>query len=197
LPHEAFNPDQVRMMVRWVFGLEPGKGAANMVRGLTGELNTPKDDKIRQGLIEASYTDGGRAGAGSLSGKKTVKLRARRLQAELAEEKLGLKVLGSFLGAIDHGHHARFDRVNLGDSGSVTFRVASAGSGGQIQLHSGSPQGPLLAEVEVQPTGGWDKWVDLNAPLAERRERANVYAVFVNPGKGGLMNLDWIQFNPK
>ena len=26
------------------------------------------------------------------------------------------------------------------------------------------------------------------------RVRTDVFAVFVNPGKGGLMNLDWVEF---
>jgi cytochrome c len=197
LPHPSFNPDQARLMVRWVFGLESGKGGANIIRGLSGELRAPAEDRIRVGLLEAAYTDGGHAPAGSLSGKTTVKLRYRRLQAELADEKKGLKALGNFLGAIDHGHYARFDRINLSDCGSATFRVASAGQGGKIELHSSSPDGPLLAEVEVKPTGGWDKWMELSAPLPAATNRADVFAVFVNPGNGGLMNLDWVQFNPK
>jgi cytochrome c len=197
LPHESLNPDQVRMMVRWVFGLQAGQAGANMTRGLTGRLTAPKDEKVRQGVLEASYTDTGRAPAGSLGGKATVRLRPRRLQAEAAEEKKGLKVLGSFLGAIDHGHYARFEKINLEDSGSVTFRVASAGPGGRIELRAGSPGGPLLAGVEATPTGGWDKWVELNSLLAATKGRVDVYVVFVNPGKSGLMNLDWVEFNTK
>jgi hypothetical protein len=39
--------------------------------------------------------------------------------------------------------------------------------------------------------------VEKSAPLKAdaKPERADVFAVFVNPGKSGLMNLDWIQFN--
>jgi cytochrome c len=197
LPHEALNPDQVRLMVRWVFALEPGKTGAGIVRGLSGDLPVPKDNRARVGILEATYTDGGRAPAGALSGKATIKLRHRRLEAERADEKHGLKVLGNFLGAIDHGHYARFDRVNLSDSESVTARVASAGQGGTIELRSGAPDGPLLAELEVKPTGGWEKWVELNSPLSSSTtNRADLFVVFVNPGKGGLMNLDWVQCNP-
>jgi cytochrome c len=31
--------------------------------------------------------------------------------------------------------------------------------------------------------------------LPEGQGRGDVYVVFVNPGKGGLMNLDWVQFD--
>ena len=196
LPHESLNPDQIRMMVRWVYGLQPGKTGANLIRGVAGDIKTPSDPKIRFGWLEASYTDTGHAPAGSLSGKTRVRLRSRRIEAELADEKYGLKVLGNFLGAINDGHYARFANLNLSSSRSATLRVASAGTGGKIELHAGSPKGLLLGQVEVQPTGSWDKWVELNTPLESSGGRTDVYTVFINPGKGGLMNLDWIQFNP-
>jgi cytochrome c len=66
-----------------------------------------------------------------------------------------------------------------------------------VEFRSGSKTGPLLANVEVQPTGSWEKWVELNAPLQSVSGRNDIYAVFVNPGKGGLMNLDWVQFNTR
>lgn len=198
LPHESLNPDQVRMMVRWIFALEPGKRGGNVARGLSSEINVPKDDKLQSATLEASYSDNGRAPAGSLAGKAAVKLRSRRIEAELADEKQGAKVLGKFLGAIDHGHYARCANINLRDSASVTFRVASAGEGGRIELRAQAPDGPLLSEVEVKPTGSWDKWIDLTAPLNPvSTNRSDLYVVFVNPGKGGLMNLDWLQFNPQ
>ena len=123
-------------------------------------------------------------------------MRSRRLEAEFAEEKQGPRVLGNFLGAIDDRHFARFSDVNLNDSASVTFRVASAGQGGTIELRSAAPDGPLCAQVQVPPTGGWEKWVEITRVLSEKpARRGDIYVVFVNPGKGGLMNLDWIEFH--
>lgn len=199
LPHESLNPDQVRQMVRWVYALEPGKGGANLTRGLTGTLTAPADDKLRTGVLEAAYTDGGRAPAGPLSGRATVRLRSRRLQAEAADETAGPKILGAHLGAIDHGHRIRFDRVNLADAGSVTLRAASGGAGGRIELHAGAPAGPVVGTIEVPPTGGWEKWVELSTPLDRlaATNRTDLHLVFSNPGRGGLLNLDWIQFNPR
>ena len=195
LPHEALNPDQVRMMVRWIYGLTPDKTSANTKRGLEGEFTAPTDSKFRNAKLEATYVDYGREPAGSLSGSTTIQLRHRKLEAEYAEEKHGLKILGNMLGAIDHNHYARFANINLATSKSVTFRAASAGQGGKIELRIGSPNGDLLASVEVKPTGGWDKWIELDAPL-QTSFRGDVYVVFTNPGKGGLMNLDWVRFNP-
>ena len=153
LPHASLHPDQVRMMVRWVYGLKPGQGQEGLARGLSGRLSVPADDKIQSALLTARYTDAGRDPAGSLEGQTTVRLRPRRLQAEAAEEKNGLRVLGHFLGAIDHDHYARFENLHLASSRRVTFRVASGGQGGRIELRAESPEGPLLAHVDVKPTG--------------------------------------------
>lgn len=195
LPHEALNPDQVRMMVRWIYGLTPDKASANTKRGLEGEFAAPKDAKFRNVKLEATYIDYGGPPAGSLTGKAEMALRHRKLEAEYAEEKHGLKILGNMVGAIDHNHYVRFANVNLGTSKSVTYRVASAGQGGNVELRTGSAEGPVLATVEVKPTGGWDKWIELDAPF-QSTYRGDLFIVFKNPGKGGLMNLDWVRFNP-
>jgi hypothetical protein len=67
-----------------------------------------------------------------------------------------------------------------------------------VELHLNAPDGPLLGEFDVQPTGGWDKWVELKSPLTPAPSdpaRADVYAVFVNPKQSGMMNFDWLQFD--
>jgi cytochrome c len=76
--------------------------------------------------------------------------------------------------------------------------AASGGAGGKVELHRNAPDGPLLGEFEVESTGGWEKWIELRSPLKSvpgDQPRADVYAVFVNPGKSGLMNFDWLQFD--
>ena len=193
-PHESLSVDQVNLMVRWVYGLQPGKAGAGLIRGLRGELKTPKDDKLRTAILEASYTDTGRAPAGSLSGSTTVKLRQRRVEAEQADTITGAKIQGNNVGSINHGHSLRFASLNLSDSASATVRVSSGNVGGVVEVRAGSATGELLASFEVKPTGGWDKWVELNAPL-KPTARGDIFVVFINPGKGGLMNLDWIRFN--
>ena len=89
--------------------------------------------------------------------------------------------------------------MNLAEVGGFTARAASGNVGGAIEFRAGSPTGALLATLAVPNTGGWDKWIEPKASTAAKApaERTDVYAVFVNPGKGGLMNLDWVQFDAK
>ena len=198
LPHPQHTTDEVTIMLRWVFGLEKGKGGPALTRGLTGEVIAPKEDKPGTFVLDATYADAGRAPAGSLSGKASVALRSRRLEAEAGEIQ-GAKNLGSAVGAIDHGHSVKLAGINLADVGSITARASSGNVGGRIEFRAGSPAGALLGSVEVPNTGGWDKWIEPQCalPPSAPRTRTDIYAVFVNPGKGGLMNLDWVQFNAK
>jgi cytochrome c len=205
LPHAQHTADEVHMMVRWIFALEKGKGSPALTRGLEGEVVAPKSDSTRLCILDASFTDAGRAPALPLTGSATVKLRSRRLEAEQADTITGPQTLGAgnaggkkMLGATAHGHTLKFAGLNLADTGAVTLRASSAGSGGIVELRAGTPTGDLLASIEVKPTGAWEKWVELRAPLqAPPTARGDVFVVFVNPGKGGLMNLDWIQFEAR
>lgn len=100
------------------------------------------------------------------------------------------------LGGIADRQSLKLASINLSGLHSVRFRAASDGERGKIELRAGSPDGPLLASVNVSKTGGWEKWTELSAPLAAPHpRRTNIFVVFTNPGKSGLMNLDWIQFN--
>jgi cytochrome c len=184
-------------MVRWIFALERGKTGLATTKGLYGSIEAPRDRAHQFGLIEATYTDMGRDKVASLIGKAAVKLRGRRIEAEHNDGQEGLRTQGTVLGSTAHGHHLRFANLNLAGSESVTCRVSSGGVGGMIELHQGTPDGELLATIEVRNTGGWDKFVELKAPLKATARRGDVYLVFVNPGKGGLMNIDWVQFNAK
>ena len=195
LPHAQHTADEVHMMVKWIFGLADGQATPTVSRGLEGHITAPKDGKLTTGLVEATFTDLGRAPAGPLSGKAQVKLRTRRIEAEQADELNGPKKQGKVIGSTAHGHFAKFASIPLADVGSVSVLASSGGVGGTIELHSGAPNGPLLGSIAVAPTGGWDKFTRLQTKITPPSpDRADVYLVFVNPGKGGLMNLDWVEF---
>ncbi len=204
LAHEQLTADQVQMMVRWIYNLEPGKVGTDMTRGLAGKITAPDEPLNRIGVLEASYTDGGRAPAGSLVGKATVTLRSRRIEAEEGKDLTGATEQGAghasgkkFLRAHSDGNTARFPSLNLTDTASVTLRVASAKSGGTVELHSGSPTGELLASMEVKPTGDTKTWEEVVAPLKPLNQKCDLVAVFKSPGQTNFLNLDWIQFNPR
>jgi cytochrome c len=205
LPHQQHTSDEIAQMVSWIYSLEPGKTGASLQKGLAGEVKAPTDGALKIGVLEASYLDNGRGDAAPLLGKTLVRLRTRRIEAEGNETPNGCKPIGAkgasggkAIGSVNDGHSLVFKNIPLHDVGGLTCRVASGGAGGKIELHAGSKDGPKLAEIDVNPTGGWDTWVEFKSPVtapASGETRTDVVAVFRNPSKTGLMNLDWIQFD--
>jgi hypothetical protein len=81
--------------------------------------------------------------------------------------------------------------VNISTTGSYTlgFRVASAGSGGQMQLRNSS--GTVLATATIPGTGGWQNWTTVNvtATLTAGVQTVRLFAV-----TGGY-NINFVQFS--
>lgn len=79
--------------------------------------------------------------------------------------------------------------VNVTTAGTytVSFRVASPNTGGQVQLRSGAT---VLATATVPNTGNWQTWttVTATATLAAGNQTLRLYAA-----TGGY-NINWVQF---
>jgi cytochrome c len=205
LPHGHHTRDQIREMVAWIFLLKPGANKPILQRGLSGEIIAPADAAAARGMvIEATFTDASAPPVSPLTGRAGVRLRNRRIEAELNDGAHGTQSLGGgnasggkFIGDTSHGNHLRFASLHLTNCKKLTCRIASAGHGGWIELHATKPDGELLARLEVPVTGNWEAWREISAPLTiPDPVRGDVFVVFVNPGKSGLTNLDWIQFDP-
>jgi hypothetical protein len=97
---------------------------------------------------------------------------------------------GQNVGWIDAGDWLDYS-VNVASAGtySLNFRVASAGSGGQLQLRNSS--GTTLATANIIGTGGWQTWATISATasLPAGIQTLRLYAV-----TGGY-NVNWAQFS--
>ena len=196
LAHPQHTEDEVAIMVRWMLALEKGKGGPIITRGLEGQLTAAKDNKPGTLLLEAIYTDVGAGVAGPLSGKASVALRHRRIEAESAEI-TGGKNTGKAVGSTQHGATLRFANLNLADTKNVKINASSGGGakGSQIEVRLDSPTGPVVATVDIAHTGDWGKFMENKAKLTPATGRHDVYLVLTNPKKGGgLMNVDWVEF---
>jgi cytochrome c len=204
LPHESFTKEQVRQMVQWVFELKPGQNGAHLVRGLTGQIPALSDKMEGQVVLDATYTDAGRAPAGTLTGNSHLTLRSRRIEAEKGDILNGGRIESnnsasgrSMLAQLNRNHTVRFDNLNLTDTASLTCRVANGGTNDAvIEFRNGSRDGAVIASLETKPSGGWDKWVELTAFLkAKPMGRGAICLTFSSASTNRLMNLDWVQFN--
>ncbi|HMB93380.1 MAG TPA: carbohydrate-binding protein, partial [Rhodothermales bacterium] len=174
----------------------------------TGTLQTPdghggEGDNIFL-VVEAIYTDEGAPGTDALTTQVQHLLHPRRIQAEhfstnegTVPETTGDTAGGARnLGFIDDGDHISFDRMNLTDIGFVTYRVASAGPGGRIEVHVDARDGPLISTAYVEPTGQWQVYRDVTTPINDPSGTHDLFFVFKSDlGTTGLFNLNWIDFH--
>jgi len=78
----------------------------------------------------------------------------------------------------------------------LTLRVASGGSGGTIHVHLDALKEPPVASLEVHPTGGWENWVNISAPLHGVSGQHKVYFGFSGPGNQDLFHVQWFELEP-
>ncbi|MEK3760191.1 glycoside hydrolase family 43 protein [Paenibacillus sp. FSL P4-0338] len=102
---------------------------------------------------------------------------------------------GMNVGFIDHGDYLKIKNVNFGAGASgFEARVASAGSGGNIELRLDSPTGTLIGTCAVQNTGGWQSWVTKTCMVSGASGTHDLYLKFTG-GSGYLFNINWWKFS--
>lgn len=95
---------------------------------------------------------------------------------------------------IDDGDWVKYDSVDYGNGAkSFEARVASAGSGGDIQIILDSLNGPVAGTCHVDVTGNWQGWVTKTCPVTGIEGKHDVYLKFTGKG-GSLFNINWWKF---
>ena len=138
-------------------------------------------------VFDATYTDGGATGGvPALTGRSQVLLQPKHKQAEHFTNSSGIRIVsqagaegGARIGDISNNDWISFTPMNLTNINQVSFRVSSPGPGGTIELHAGSPTGPLVATASVGSTGGFDNYVSLPpVNIANPGGTTELFAVF-------------------
>ncbi|WBB90406.1 family 43 glycosylhydrolase [Verrucosispora sp. WMMC514] len=101
---------------------------------------------------------------------------------------------GMNVGWIDNGDYIKVKGVAFG-TGATTFsaRVASATSGGRIEVRLDSASGPLVGTCTVAGTGGWQTWTTTSCGVSGATGTRDLYLRFAG-GSGSLFNVNWWQF---
>ncbi len=101
---------------------------------------------------------------------------------------------GMNVGSINNGDYIKVKGVNFG-TGASSFeaRVASATSGGNIELRLGSPTGTLVGTCTVQGTSGWQTWTTRSCAVSGATGVHDLYLRFTG-GSGFLFNVNWWRF---
>jgi|GEM_PF-4698641 len=127
--------------------------------------------------------------------------RVGRIDAEYTSEESGTSTQpttdvhgGLNLASINDGDWAAYYDVNFGTGASFfQARVASATSGGDIEVRLDSPTGPLLGTCPVGNTGGWQSWEDKVVPITPQTGLQKIFLTFTGGG-GSLLNVNHFKF---
>jgi uncharacterized protein (TIGR03790 family) len=99
------------------------------------------------------------------------------------------------LGSIQNACYTAYTNITLDGITSFVARVASASSGGNIQIRLDGPTGRLIGTCSVPVTGNWQNWKTETCTIAATVGFHNIYLVYTG-GDGYLFNLEWFAFKP-
>src|SRR5450631_1997339 len=95
---------------------------------------------------------------------------------------------------IDSGEFIKVAGVDFaGGATSLDVRVASAGSGGTIEVRLDSQTGTLVGTCAVSTTGGAQTWATKTCPISGASGSHDLYFVFTG-GSTNLFNFNWWKF---
>ncbi|MEO3876257.1 family 43 glycosylhydrolase [Nonomuraea sp. B12E4] len=102
---------------------------------------------------------------------------------------------GMNVGWIENGDYVKVKGVAFG-SGATSFsaRVASATSGGRIELRLDGVNGTLVGTCTVPGTGGWQTWATVTCSVSGATGTYDLYFKYTG-GSGNLFNVNWWQFS--
>lgn len=139
-------------------------------------------------------TDKGPAAIGTFDPMRRVEAETMAWSKGVATEPNGRT--GVYVSEIHDGDFIKVANVNFGSGAPAMFgaSVASALRGGTIEVRLDSPEGDLVAKLDVPGTGGWEEWRYIETPaLMEAPGVHDLYFVFRGRKGPKLFNFDyWI-----
>nr|WP_328822193.1 family 43 glycosylhydrolase [Micromonospora rubida] len=101
---------------------------------------------------------------------------------------------GMNVGFIENGDYIKVKGVAFGTgASSFSARVASATSGGNIEVRLDSPTGTRVGACAGPGTSGWQTWQTVSCPVTGASGTHDLYLRFTG-GSGYLFNVNWWQF---
>ena len=96
---------------------------------------------------------------------------------------------------LENGDYIKLKSVDFANGAkSFDARVASANSGGSIEIRLDSETGKLVGTCAVSGTGGWQTWTTKSCAVDGASGVHDLFLVFKG-GSGSLFNFNWWKFN--
>ena len=160
-------------------------------------------DKIRTPADEGEYRIYVVDGSGKILSKSSHILRvsgsSSGTEAESADYKSGVQTEncsegGTDVAYIEDGDYIGFKNVDMTGGESIDLRIGSNGAEASLEVRIDSPDGKLIGKMNVEGTGGWQKWATQNCTISPVDGSHDLYFVF-RGGDGYLYNLNWWRLN--
>ncbi|MCC6281445.1 MAG: PQQ-dependent sugar dehydrogenase, partial [Saprospiraceae bacterium] len=206
--HPNIREEDAIEMARWILALgDPPKPVQSLPVSGAYALSADKGAY----LLQTSYLDRGKNNLPPLPAEAVIVLRPALFQAEQCDERS--RGVGNYrpfdndtmtLNELKHNAWFAINQVDLQGITSLTLRLGSGDNrntycGGRLEIHSGKPDGPLLAKLDIQQVNEkrmrfWEVEIPVINPPADY---CNLYFVFkneTNQGQG-VAGVDWVRFN--
>ena len=194
--------DCTRVTMAYVLGHDQHAHQITSQTGCSGTITIPVDGEHDDAanifpICDASYTDNG-----GLTTHAQSLLQPRHRQAEHFKTSSGINTFskttaegGRTVGDINNGDWIEFDPYRLGNAVSFTARVSSAGTGGTVQVRTGSATGTVIGSATVTPTGSWETFADVSGTISGAPTgTTTLYLTFAGTGTAALFDLDSFTF---
>ncbi|MDQ0948348.1 glucose/arabinose dehydrogenase [Streptomyces phaeochromogenes] len=209
-PEDGRSIDCAKVKVSFVLGHDSHGHPLTTANGCSGTIQTSADgghdeDANIFGVFDAEYTDNGGGGQEALTTHDQNVVQPRHRQAEHYGKSEGVTIQtkttahgGRTVGDINNRDWISFEPYALSNATKITARIASAGTGGKLEVRAGSPTGRLLGTATVPVTGGWENFQDVTANLTKApRGTTTLYLVFKGSGTGSLYDVDDFTFTTR
>jgi hypothetical protein len=106
---------------------------------------------------------------------------------------------GNYAGAMATGDWLTYSSLNFGSGAtSVQLRVASAKSGGSVEVRLDSASGPVIGKCTIPNTGSWNSWTTVTCKVDASQAKGvrTLSLKFVASFPQEFANLNWFKFLP-
>lgn len=203
--HPQLSREETTEMVKYILSLgsEPVENRIAPKGTVALKEHVGKEQEGRY-VITASYTDKGSlvAPAGkpktilALNKTATLVLRPNRVYGAEADELHNLGRQDKRLGFIHNGSYFVLKNIDLKGINELTYKFSSRDKAANVEVHTGSPTGPVVSTLSYSPTGAWDKYAEQTVGIQAATGKQDLYFVFTKkdtPNKD-LCSLEWIEF---
>jgi endoglucanase len=184
------------------FGLEPGGTPGTPTptrRTVVSATPTPTPTPTRRGPT-ATPTPTPRRATATPTPTGNTRSAFSQIEAESYNSQSGVQTEscgegGQDVGYIQNADYTVYNNIDFG-TGATGFqaRVASATSGGNIEIRLDGTTGTLVGTCSVAGTGGWQTWTTRTCTVSGVTGAHNLYLRYTGSGTGYLMNFNWFKF---